>query len=154
MEFTWGILGQFANTIRLVWQAIKNRPQVTCDIHGVYGSRWCLDYLPEELGGNEGILIEVPVEFLLANNGPADTTIKDVYINVRYARIKPVRFAPLPQHKIQGVEIGPRKIWGPHMVTFSGSLWNITEPPKDSRAELVVEPVAQQPVRRQIKLFL
>ena len=156
MEFILSLLASLADKFLSFSQLLRHKPRVTCDIHGVFAGKWSPDFFPEEYGGSEGIQINVPVSLLLANNGSVDTTIKDAYINVRYARNKPIRLTPIEtvHVKIQGAEIGPRKIWGPHMVTFIGSLWDIYEPPQDLRAELIVEPVAQKPIRRPIKLFL
>jgi len=156
MGLILSLLGLLATlTDKFLSFLLQHKPQVTCDICGVYKAHWGPDYFPDELGVVEGIEIRVPVNFLLANNGSVGTTIKNAYIKVRYARNKSTILSNAGiRVKLQVIEIGPRKTLGPYMVKFSGSLWDVYEPPKDLRAELIVEPVAQRPIRRPINLFL
>jgi len=47
----------------------------------------------------------------------------------------------------------PRRIWGPEVIEFRGSLWDIEKPPEDLQAELIIEVVAQRSIKRKIKLY-
>ena len=146
-------LGWIADTVRSAWLTARNRPRVTCDNLTAYQPRWCPDWFLDD-SGNEiasGIQIEVYVNFLLANEGPVDTSIKDIYIDIEHNRNKHDQLrCPLP---VQKVEIAPRRTWGPKSIEFTGSIWDVDEPSHDWKAEFVVEPLAQRPIRRKIKLY-
>jgi len=105
----------------------------------------------------EGIRIEVTVGFLIANNGPVDTTIKDIYISIKYNKDKSGRLTSVAWQSAKDIQqkahIMPRGIWGPKYLEFCGCLWDVYERPKDIKAELIVEPVAQKPVKKNIELF-
>ncbi len=146
----WGfVLG----ALRAIWLAVRNRPQVICDIRGVFQPRWHPDWLYDDSGKvvAEGTQISVGIEFLLANNGPVDTMIKDIYIRVKWKN-EQYRLEPLLRKSAIKPEIGPRKVWGPETVEFVGTVWGMEKPPKNLKGELLVEPVAQHSLRRTIKL--
>jgi hypothetical protein len=142
------------------WVYFRNRPNVTCDIRSVNKARWEPDWIYDEEGNEiaSGIRIEVVVSFLLANEGPVDTTIKDIHINIKRGRNVECRLQDsLARHlddtAQKTIEIGPRKAWGPTALRFSGSWWDVHEPTQDLSAELIVEAVAQQSVSKKIKLY-
>lgn len=54
---------------------------------------------------------------------------------------------------VHGVMLEPRRIWGPEVIEFRGSLWDIEKPPEDLQAELIIEVVAQRSIKRKIKLY-
>jgi len=146
------------------YNTATNRPQITCDVHGVYAARWCLDHMPDGKGGSdaEGMLIETGATILLANSGRVDTTVKDVYVICRSGKkvlgklrcewqVTRMEYDLQP---LSGVIVEPRRVWGPNRIKIQGTLWNIRELPKDLKAELVVDVVAQRPIKRSIKLYL
>ena len=152
------------DVIKAGYQAATKIPRVTCDVRGVYKARWSPDYFPNESGDTiaEGIEIDTKVEILLDNKGSVDTTLKDAYVVVRshkkvLGRLEHHllnRTKEYDQRRIHGIVIEPRRIWGPETIQFRGSLWDIKKPPEDLEAELVIEVVAQRPIRRKINLYL
>ena len=145
-----------------LWLNVNKRPKVTCDIREVDTARWTPDLWYDEGSDDvvEGIRIKVRVGFLIANNGPVDTTIKDIYIGVKYNKGKSGRLTSDDWQSEQAeknilqqqTHIMPRGTWGPKELDFSGSLFDENELPMNIEAELVVEPVAHRPVRRKINL--
>jgi hypothetical protein len=152
------------DVIKAGYQAATKMPRITCDIRGMYASRYGPDYLPS-LSGNdieaEGIEIETHIEILLSNSGGVDTTLKDIYVlcNSRgkklgrlscYFREAQDKFY---DRDFAGIVIEPRRIWGPKTLKIQGSLWNIDKPPKNMKATLVVEVVSQRPIKKRVKFF-
>ena len=143
---------------RAAYLAARNRPDVTCDEYYVSKAVWYPDSISDEHGNviAEGITIELVVAFLLANNGPVDTTLKDAYVVIKHDKKKLGLLTHIRSHyymgKIHEIQIGPRKAWGNLWLKLAGFLEDVTEPPKDLKAELVVEPVAQRPVRKKVDL--
>ena len=141
------------------WLTLNKRPKVTCDIRSVYSARWHPESMHDYKGTiiGEGIRIYVIVGFLIANNGPVDTTIKDIYVDIKYNKEKSGRLISVAWQSAKDVQqkahIMPRGTWGPKQWEFEGSLWDGHVLPKNMKAELVVEPVAQRPVRREFTLF-
>jgi len=134
--------------MRTVWLAARQRPSVTCDIRLTPQARWSPDWLQDDNGKElaSGIQFEIAVNLLLANDGPVDTSMKDIYIELTYHRNKHIKLTSgLP---VQEIAIAPRRSWGPKLISFSGSIWNIDKPPQDVKFQLVVEPLAQRPVRK------
>lgn len=159
----WDMSHLVISAVAGIYNIATKRPRVTCDVRGVYGAKWGPDYLPDESGKTvaEGIEIYTGVEILLANNGPVDTTLQDAYVVVKSHKkvLGHLRHYLLRgKHKhdesyIHGIVIEPRRIWGPEHLHFRGSMWGIEEPQKDWEAELVIEVVAQRPVKRKISLY-
>jgi len=148
-----------ANILRAAYLAAINRPQVTCDLHGVFKARWYPDYIPDEDGKTiaEGIRIELTIKFLLANNGPVDTMLKDAYIVIRRDKKELGRLTHFRSKywkgKIHEIQIRPRKVWGPEYLHFGGFLESVTKVTKDLKAKLIIEPVAQHPLSKKIHLY-
>jgi len=140
-----------------LWLTVNKRPKVTFDVLGVYRAQWLPD-CEHDAEGNviaEGIRVEAKVQLLLSNSGPVDTTLKGISIRFKYndAKIGLLLWQHWKDKDIApGARIMPRGVWGPKYLDFSNVLWDVTELPKILEAELVVEPVAQRPVRRKIKL--
>lgn len=153
------LFGLIADIFKAGYLAARNRPQVTCDVYYVSKARWYPDFIPDEHGSviAEGITIELVVAFLLSNNGPVDTTLKDAYVVIKHNKKELGRLTHIRSHfymgKIHEIEIGPRKAWGNLWLKLCGFFEDITEPSKDLKAELVIEPVAQRPVRKKIHLY-
>jgi hypothetical protein len=157
-----GILGFFklvADICRAAYLAVRNRPGVTCDKISAYKAIWYPDSIPDEQGNvvAEGIAIELVVSFMLTNNGPVDTTLKDTYVVVKHGKKKLGRLTHISSQYYMGhiheIQIEPRKAWGYLWLKLYGFLEGITEPPEDLKAELVIEVVAQQPVKKKINLY-
>ena len=159
-----------ANIFKAGYLVAINRPQVTCNLHGVFKTRWYPDYIPDEDGKTiaEGIRIELTIKFLLANNGPVDTTLKDTYVVIKHNRKELCRLKHSVDHyhmkmkdkdyyydvsKIYRTQIKSRQTWGPEELKFEGNIWGMEEIPQDLKAELIIEPVAQRPVRKKITLY-
>lgn len=151
------------DVVRAGYQTARNLPRVTCDIKGVYQARWSPDFLPDENGNTvaEGIRIETLGTILLSNSGSVDTTVKDVYVICMSGKKKLGQLQCRLTTKrsgyessLSGVILLPRRIWGPKTIGIEGSLWNISKPPEDLEAELVIEVVSQRPIRKKIKLYL
>ncbi|MBM3173110.1 MAG: hypothetical protein FJ022_03610 [Chloroflexi bacterium] len=138
---------------KAVWSATGQRPSVTCDIQYTLPARWGPDWFHDQDGKElaTGIMLEADINLLLSNHGSVDTSIKDIYITVRYSKNSSVKLTSgLP---VQKVVISPRRNWGPKQITFYGSIWGIDKPPDFLRAELVINPLAQRPIRKQIELI-
>jgi hypothetical protein len=156
-------LGRILDSFRFTYLAARNRPHVSCDnVSTFYPALWGPDYF-FDIDGKEiasGIEITVHVSFLLANHGPVKTGIKDIYIEVIHNKKKKGRLEYQPDtkdkrlhlNKVQDIQIGPREPWGPCTLRFSGSIWNIDEPTKDTKAKLVIEPMTQRPLKKNIGL--
>lgn len=147
------LLRWLTDVAKAVWSATGQRPRVTCDVQYVLPARWAPDWFYDQDGKElaTGIMLEADVNFLLSNHGSVDTSIKDIYINVRYSKNKNVKLSSyLPVHK---VVISPRRNWGPKSIKFYGSIWGIDKPPDVLRAELVIELLAQRPIIKQIELI-
>jgi hypothetical protein len=135
---------------------LRNKPKIVCDHISAGPAEWSPDSVPEQVYNTiseeerSGIRIEVRVSFLLSNEGPVDTSIKAIYIDVKHSQGKHHHLSARLQHQI---EIGSRKTWHAEWVEFSGTLWGGDELPKDIEATLVVEPVAHKPVRKKIHLW-
>ena len=157
-----GILDFFkwiADILQKVYLAARNRPQVTCDLHvrlfelvrcyPVYGS--------DEDGKNvvDGITIVLHIKFLLANNGPVDTTLKDIYVLIKHNKKELCRLHPSLGlgEEIRGNKIEARGIWGPRRVKFEGTIWGIEELPQGLKTKLIIQPVAQRPVRKKLPRY-
>lgn len=149
------------DVVKAGYQAARKIPQVTCDVRSVYKARWSPDFFPDESGNTiaEGIEIYTKATILLANSGSVDTTVKDAYVVCRSAKktlgqlqcrlmTKESDYGP----PLSGVVIAPRRIWGPETINIRGTLWNIGELPEDLETELVIEVVAQRPIKKKIKL--
>ena len=144
----WDSLWRIGDILRAVYLAARDRPQVTVDELGICQARWCPGCLSDEKGDviAEGIDIEADIEFLLANNGPVDTSIKSIYLDIKYGKNQHCRLEHSPfypqeryfSRKVQEIEIKPRKIWGPSRLKFSGSIWNVEGPPQGLKCQLVV----------------
>ena len=157
MEFGW-VPGIIKDVIKTFYQAWSRRPDVTCHARAVSTFDWYVDQW-EDLDANpiDGITAELSVQVLLTNNGPVSTMIKNVYIELKegknylgrlgYNRYRDRAF------KIESIEIGPRKVWGPKWLAFRGSIANLMKIPRDLKAELIVEPVAQKPVSDEVPLL-
>lgn len=144
------LLARLTDIIRTVWLAARQRPSVTCDIRltpqGWWGPDWLHDDKGKELAS--GIQFKIEVYFLLSNDGPVDTSIKDIYIELTYCQNKHIKLTSgLP---VQTIVIAPRRSWGPKSISFYDSIWNIDNPPQDMKFQLVVEPLAQRPIRKSI----
>lgn len=163
------LFGLIADIFKAAYLAARNRPQVTCDLHGVFKARWYADYIHDDEGRiiAEGIRIELAIKILLANNGPVDTTLKDAYVVIKHDRKELCRLSHsldryhikvsgkdryFDTSKIYGTKIKSRDTWGPHRLEFGGNIWKVKELPQDLKAELIIEPVAQRPVRKKILL--
>jgi len=139
-----------------LYLVLRNRPKIVCDHISTGPARWRPDYVPESVyytiskEERSGVMIEVRVSFLLSNEGPVDTSIKAIYIDVKHSQGKHHHFNARLQEQI---EIGPRKTWPVNFVEFSGTLWGVDDIPGDMEAELVVEPVAQKPVHKKLRLW-
>jgi hypothetical protein len=147
------LLRWLTDVAKAVWSATGQRPSVTCDIQYTLPARWSPDWFHDQNGKElaTGIMFEADVNLLLSNHGSVDTSIKDIYINVRYSKNRNVKLtSSLP---VQQVVISPRRNWGPKSIEFSGSIWGIDKPPDVLKAELVIEPLAQRPIRKQIELI-
>jgi hypothetical protein len=135
---------------------LRNKPKIVCDHIHIQPARYTPDSVPESVyytideAERNGIAIECRVSFLLSNEGPVDTSIKAIYIDVKHSQGKHHHLNARLQEQI---EIGPRKTWPAEWVEFNGTLWGVDDIPGDIEAELVVEPVAQKPVRRKINLW-
>ncbi len=131
------LLGWLTDLIRCVWLAARQRPDVTCDIRLTPQAWWGPDWLQDDNGKElaSGIQFEIEVNFLLANRGPVDTSIKDVYIELTYGRNRHAELTSgLP---VQKIAIAPRRSWGPKSIKFYGSIWNIDKLPQDVKFQLV-----------------
>ena len=145
--------------VTIFWQiylTVKKRPKITCDIRYSCQAQWYPDFWAPEGELLEGISIKVIVPFLIANNGPVDTTIKNIYVSLKYDEDKSVSLfaqdSDIYKDKEQPTQIMPRSIWGVTKLEFSLFLANVHELPANIEAELVIEPVAHRPVRRKINL--
>lgn len=150
------IMGFLDNVVlpsfRCVWAALRNRLQVTGDTRRLK-AKWWPDYLSLDAEHSiSGIKIRIAGSFTLANNGPVDTGIKDVYMKITHGRKNPYRLECFPSHEIEGIKIGPRDVWRSRSVEFDGFIPEIDEPPKSLKCEFVVEAAAQRPFRKNIKL--
>ena len=141
-----------------LWAIVNNRPRVTFDVLSVYRAEWYPDWMHDEKGNviGEGIGINCKFEVIVSNHGPVDTTLKDIHVHLKYDDAKTGRL--LWQHRkdkdiAPGARVMPRSVWGPHHLYFNVTLWNVTELPQITEAELVIEPVAHKPVRRKVKLW-
>jgi hypothetical protein len=143
-----------------LWLNLNKRPKITCDIRYSCPIRWYPDSWDPNGKLIEGISIEVTVPFLVSNNGSVDTTIKNIYVSIKYNKDKSVCL--MAQHwdanwditnaRAQPTQIMPRSIWGIQELEFSCFLGNVHELPIKMAAELVIEPVAQGPVRSKLEL--
>ena len=120
-------------------------------------------FFPDENGNTiaEGIRIETAGTILLANSGSVDTTVKDVHVVCMSGKKKLGQLQCRLMTKrsdyessLSAVIIKPRRIWGPETISMEGSLWNISKPPEDLEAELVIEVVSQRLIKKKIKLYL
>lgn len=151
------------DAIKAGYHAATNRPHVICDVLGVYKARWSPDFFPGENGNTvaEGIEINTKARIRLTNEGRVDTTLKDIHIIVRSGKAVLGQLPAYPSRSVDkfhdksicGAVIKPRRMWGPEVIEFRGSFWNIYELPPDLEAELVVEVVAQRPIKKKIKLY-
>jgi hypothetical protein len=144
------LLGWLTDLIRRVWLAAMQRPDVRCDIRFTPQARWTPDWWHDDKGKDlaSGIQFEISINFLLANHGPVNTSLQNLYIELTYHRNRHAKLAS--GLLVQEIEIAPRRSWGPKSVSFSGSIWNIDKPPQDMKFQLIVEPLGQRPVRKSI----
>ena len=153
------LFGLIADIFKAAYLAARNRPQVTCDVHHIFEARWGPDYFHNDDGEiiAEGIRLELTIAFLLANNGPVDTMLKDAYIVIRRDKKELGRLTHFRSKywkgKIHEIQIGPRKVWGPEYLHFGGFLEGVTKVTKDLKAKLIIEPVAQHPLSKKIHLY-
>lgn len=151
------------DVVRAGYQTARNLPRVTCDIKDVYQARSSPDFFPDENGNTvgEGIRIETLATILLSNSGSVDTTVKDIYVicmsgrrELGQLRCRLMTKRSGYESSLSGIILLPRGIWGPKTISIEGSLWNISKPPEDLEAELVIEVVSQRPIRKKLKLYL
>jgi len=141
------------SAFRQAWLVLRNRPNVTCDIRHVSGWKWYPDSVHDDQGKviAEGIHIQGSIEFILANEGPVNTTIKGIHVEVKQRRDIPCRLnyeSLCVDERIENrIMIGARGTWGPISLQFGGFWLGVYELAEHPNAELVVEPVAQQPIR-------
>ena len=142
------------------YRIVTNRPKIICDEVYTSPARWKPDYIPECLrngSANEetsGVEILCNVSFSLSNEGAVDTSIKDIYIDVKYVDPKrsQERHSRLDCAFQKGVVVGPRRTWSGGAVVC-GTLWGVDELPKNMETTLVIEPVSQKPVCKKIRLW-
>jgi len=155
-----GPLRLLVDVVKAGYQVATKMPRITCNIRSVYNARWSPDFFSDEHGNveGEGIRIEACISILLDNSGGADTTLKDIYVvckshRKQLGRLSCYAIAKDKNRQLAGIIVEPRRIWGPETLEIVGSLWDIDRPPKDLEATLVVEVVAQRPVKKKIKFY-
>lgn len=144
------------DAIKVGYRAARGIPRITCDVLGVYKARWGPDYFHDEKGNviAEGMEIDTRVSLRLNNVGAVDTQVKEIYLLLKSGKKLLGRLNPLHNPLSEGIIIKPRRFWEPKTIQFRGSLWDIHEPLKGMRGELIVEVVAQRHVKRKINLYL
>lgn len=154
-------VGLIADVFKIGYNAVTKRPNVTCDVKGVFQARWSPDYMPDGKGGTEaeGIEIWTRATIQLANSGFVDTTVKDAYVVCRSGKKALGRLRCMIPTKqsdygppLSGVVIEPRRVWGPNTISIRGTLWHINELPKDLESELIVEVLSQRSVKKKFRL--
>ncbi len=153
IKLLFDFLGRF-------YRIVTNRPKIICDKVYTSPARYQPDSVPEWLrngSDNEetsGVEILCSVSFLLSNEGAVDTSIKDIYIDVKYIDPKrsQERHGRLACVLQKGVVIGPRRTWSGGG-EVCGTLRGVDELPKNMETTLVIEPVSQKPVRKKIRLW-
>lgn len=158
----WDLIRFVLDSLRNVYWVAINKPRISCSkVSSYYPAYWGPDCIWNDDGKEiaSGIEIIVFVSFLLANEGPVETSIKDIYVEVvdgkRKGRLeyRPDMKGKSPViNKIQDIQIGPRKTWGPYTLRFHGSIWGMDKTSKHTKARLIVEPVAQRRVEKKINL--
>jgi len=137
--------------LRHTWAALTNRPQVTGDIRRLKAKWWPAHLSLDAERSISGIKIRIAGSFTLANNGPVDTSIKDVYMEITHGRKNLYRLECFSS-RIEGIRIGPRDVWRSGSVEFVGFIPEIDEPPKSLKCKFVVEAAGQRPFRKNLKL--
>lgn len=138
--------------LRHTWAALTNRPQVTGDTKRLK-AMWWPDYLSlDAKWAISGITISIAGNFTLVNNGPVDTSIKDVYVEITHGRKNLRRLECSPRDRIEKIRIGPRDVWKSGPVEFEGFISGIDKSPKSLKCKFVVEAAGQRPFRKNLKL--
>jgi len=135
-----------------IWATLTGRPQVTGDIKRLKAN-WWPDYLSLDAKRSiSGIAIRIAGNFTLVNNGPVDTAIKDVYIELTHGRKNLGRLECHPADRIEKISIGPRDVWKSGYVEFEKFIPRMDRPHKDLKCKFVVEAAGQRPFHKNLKL--
>ena len=138
--------------IERIWVRIRNEPHVTGDAKRLKAKWWPDSLSLDDEHSTSGIKIRIATSFTLANDGPVDTSIKDIYMEIIHGRKNLCRLECHPADRIKGITIDRRRVWESDHVEFDGFIPEIDEPPKSLKCKFVVEAAGQGPFRKNLKL--
>ena len=146
------MVAELLRLLRYIWAVLANKPQVTGDTKRLK-AMWWPDYLSlDAKWAISGITISITGNFTLVNNGPVDTGIKDVYVEITHGRKNLYRLECYPPHRIEKIRIGSRDVWKSGYVEFEKFVPRTDRPHKDFKCKFVVEAAGQRPFRKNIKI--